>query len=890
MKNKIFQITFVAIIALSISLSLFVGDVSKAGAQSSRVWSDPINLSNSGSASNPVLVVDTLGKTHVFWIDEFDGYRYAQSSDGKEWTSSKGVTYPFNVEGTPPVFVAGKNGFIYVFYQNRDETLIFAQAHSDNLEQPAAWAFRSDLSKNVLAMSVSIDQLDVLHVAYIRNADSILGPAGIYYTQSSDGGRSWSTEKLLYASQYFRTTTPDIAHLQVVTSGSVDDKKVYVLWDNVPLKRIFMSTSSDSGLSWADAIQLKGPEDAGGSNTPYNVSMSAVGEKVLLTWEVGEPGSSQCVLFGQWSNDGGSTWGESAAILDNRSTCPLGIDFLISSKDSIVALLRYDKINPSLLAWNGTEWSEPQPQNELSYFPNPITRETIFWGCQNYFVGNDRLFIVGCDEGGGKDVWMTSRPIVPIDDLYFSVSSWSLPDRITTTNQSISDLVYVSEEYNLHAVWSQSPDFVDNNSSNSIYYSRWDGTHWSLPQTVISGLTGPAVGLSSAISKQGRLYLAWTDKTTGDLLFSWSLASQANMASEWENPHNLPSLSQVSRSPDVLVDATGRIVVVYVVPFNEQRGVYLIQSADNGNTWSEPIKVFDAATTGWAMVNDAKITVDGNGRLHVLFSVFSGLQDHPEKLYYSQSSDGGLTWSAPEIINEGWVVWSDIVCYDGQTVHRLWQENDKSFIANLDQISEDGGSTWGKPINATDVSDVATPVTLALNATGGFHLMQLVAQDSIPYLKEYDLKVRDWKWDGSKWESQPDQEIKIQGEQANYSVAAGITTAGSLSVSVLASYKDLLGKTRNEIYAIDRTVDAAQFAATPFEPVIATSNGVPAMTESANVLLSDSPPSSTPNPVLYAKTPSSSGRNIAGVFLVVLVVALVVFVFLKRTGRKDHKS
>lgn len=877
-----------AIIALSIFSNLFIGDVTKANAQSSHIWSDPVNLSNSGSASNPVVVADTLGKTHVFWLDEFDGYRYAETADGKEWTSSeKDVKYPFDLEGTPPVFVAGKNGFIYVFYQSRTKTLVFAQAHSDNLADPLAWAFQSDLSKKVLAMSVSIDQNDVLHVAYIRNADDLLGPAGVYYTRSSDQGRSWSTEKLLYASQYFRTTTSDTAHIQVVPSGGKDGTNVYVLWDNVALKRIFMSTSNDTGATWADAVQLKGPEDTGGYNTPYNVSMSVAGDQALVSWEVGEPGSSQCMVMGQWSKDGGASWGEASPILDNRSTCPLGIDFLVSKENSLVTLLRYDKINPALMAWNGTEWSEPQSQSELSYFFNPATKETILLGCQSYFVSDGRLYLAGCDEGGGKDVWITSRPIVPLDDLFFSISSWSLPNRITTTDQALSDLVYVPEKNTLHALWVQTPEFVDNNRTNAIYYSRWDGTNWSLPQSVISGLTGPAAKLSSAISSDGRLFLVWTDKTSGDLLFSWALASQANMSSEWDNPHNLPSPSQMSNSPDILVDASGRIVVVYTVPFNEKRGVYLIQSVDNGNTWSEPAMVFDAATAGWAKVDDTKIAVDANGRLHVIFSVFSGFQDEPEKLYYSQSSDGGLTWSEPDIVNEGRVVWSDIVCYDGQTVHRLWQENDKSFFANLDQISGDGGLTWDKPINVTDVSDVSTPVTLALGAAGEFHMLQLVTQDPVPYLKEYDLKVRDWRWNGSAWESQPDQDIKIQGEQASYSVAGGVTTSGSMSASVLISYRDLLNKSKNEIYGIDRTIEITQTSETPFAPVISNSDGTSVVTDSTNVSTPGLSPTSTPNPVLFTKTPSSSSKNLLGVLLVAFVAGLVIFVFLKRTGRKN---
>jgi hypothetical protein len=221
-------------------------------------------------------------------------------------------------------------------------------------------------------------------------------------------------------------------------------------------------------------------------------------------------------------------------------------------------------------------------------------------------------------------------------------------------------------------------------------------------------------------------------------------------------------------------------------------------------------------------------------------------------------------------------------------VHRLWQENDKSFTANLDQVSVDGGSTWGKPMNVTDVNDAVTPVTVVLNAAGEFHMMQLVAQDPIPYLKEYDLKVKDWRWNGAKWESQPDQDIKIQGEQASYSIAGGVTSAGSISVSVLASYRDLLGKQNNEIYAIDRTIEITQAVETPFAPVITTtSDNVPAVTETAGTAMQELLPTPTHNPALFAKTPSSLSKNLFGIFLVVLIAGLVLFILLKRTGPKN---
>ena len=57
-------------------------------------WSSPENLSNSGGATTPNLVVDTGGSIHVIWEDEFDGSIYSRY-DGQQWSEPLAVTFPF---------------------------------------------------------------------------------------------------------------------------------------------------------------------------------------------------------------------------------------------------------------------------------------------------------------------------------------------------------------------------------------------------------------------------------------------------------------------------------------------------------------------------------------------------------------------------------------------------------------------------------------------------------------------------------------------------------------------------------------------------------------------------------------------------------------------------
>jgi hypothetical protein len=146
-KFKILYPTIILLLVVSLFSGLLFGDVSKGYAQSSRAWSDPINLSNSGGASNPVMVVDESGVMHVLWVDQYEGYKYVQSKDGKEWKSPQLVKFPFDTAGTLPVLVAGSRGFIYVFGQNIKKDLIFAQAHSATLNDPPSWGYSIGLSE-----------------------------------------------------------------------------------------------------------------------------------------------------------------------------------------------------------------------------------------------------------------------------------------------------------------------------------------------------------------------------------------------------------------------------------------------------------------------------------------------------------------------------------------------------------------------------------------------------------------------------------------------------------------------------------------------------------------------------------------------------------------------
>jgi hypothetical protein len=369
-------------------------------------------------------------------------------------------------------------------------------------------------------------------------------------------------------------------------------------------------------------------------------------------------------------------------MLDARSLCPEQLKILIRQEGFFMLLMKFKGGNPSLMVWNGTEWGNPQVQNELSSFTNPLTFDSILLGCKSESLSGTKFFVAGCDEGAGSDIWLSSRSLEPLDQWTGSSPTWNYPAVLTMKPQLLSDVTQLAESNRVHALWSES-SFTDTGAANhSVYYARMNGQEWSTPRETISGLLGKPVGLSMAVSNTGVMSVVWTDQQSGLLVYTSVNSDRAGLRTEWADPRGIPTVTRLNSSPDILVDSSGTVLIAYAAPFNEGRGIYLIQADGRDLVWSLPVQVFDAVGAEWDRVDEPEISLTSDGTLHLLFSRVSRDGEYAIGLYYLQSQDGGLTWSSPELIREGSITWSDLVSTDGVTMHRLWQEIRAGVVSN----------------------------------------------------------------------------------------------------------------------------------------------------------------------------------------------------------------
>jgi hypothetical protein len=275
-------------------------------------WTQPVNLSQSGSTSNPQVIIDSAGELHAIWLDKFAGYQYSQSKDGAEWSKPISENFPFGKD--MPVLISDSNGFIHALWIDDQGRLFSTRWRQDSFSNPKNWDAVQQLAESALDVSAVIDPGGVMHVAYIRNLFSSAFPAGVYYRLSKDNGVSWFDGVPLYQSLYFRSMTKADAHVQVMVGQ--DPQQVYVAWDDRFLRRIYLAISANGGKTWGEPAQIDNSSTELGASTLYNIQIIQTKKNLLALWQVGDPGVS-CTLYFQQSSDAGVTWSRYSSVMKN---------------------------------------------------------------------------------------------------------------------------------------------------------------------------------------------------------------------------------------------------------------------------------------------------------------------------------------------------------------------------------------------------------------------------------------------------------------------------------------------------------------------------------------------------------------------------------------------
>jgi hypothetical protein len=301
-------------------------------------------------------------------------------------------------------------------------------------------------------------------------------------------------------------------------------------------------------------------------------------------------------------------------------------------------------------------------------------------------------------------------------------------------------------------LWSETAS-TDMPGANA-YYARWDGERWTLPNLILHSLDG-RVAQPALTAVGDRLHAVWSSQDA-QIMYSAAFAQEAYAAERWTEPKAVSQQTVISSEPEIVADAASRLHTVFAVPVNEGRGIYYTFSND-GETWTQPDQVFDAANANWIAVGQPSLAVDEFGFLHAVWLRLA-LPDSGslEGVYYARSLDGGESWSEPFAVAEGSFGWPQVVVAGAGQVHLVWQGvNGRSDWWH--RHSPDAGKAWTSPVRLPGFGNVGAPTELMVDDSGALHLVGLSLNSTEA------SALRHTTWDGERWMASEEFLLEMDG-------------------------------------------------------------------------------------------------------------------------------
>jgi hypothetical protein len=291
-----------------------------------------------------------------------------------------------------------------------------------------------------------------------------------------------------------------------------------------------------------------------------------------------------------------------------------------------------------------------------------------------------------------------SQPLMLYDGMVWSAGSTLVADRYGAA----------------HLVWTLS-------DGQTYYYSRWDGTGWTIPIDILVATDDVELGPPVVVATtDGRLHLFWGQDY---VMHSWAWSMDAaNSARAWSAPEVVVVPNGLAQGRmDAKEDRFGVLHLVYAV---RPGGVYYVHSEDAGLNWSEPAAVSKGTSDTIASAPRLDIGVDG--RIHVVWDEWPSDGD-PARLsevHYAYSADGGEDWSNPQQLGEVADRGGNVLTREDGTVYLAWQAGTgSSRVGRFVQRSIDGGNTWEAPVNFSQLMGQSGYPCMALDSEGTLHII-----------------------------------------------------------------------------------------------------------------------------------------------------------------------
>jgi BNR repeat-like domain len=244
-------------------------------------------------------------------------------------------------------------------------------------------------------------------------------------------------------------------------------------------------------------------------------------------------------------------------------------------------------------------------------------------------------------------------------------TTWLASKRLTANaGDSVKPALAVDSFGNPHLAWED-----DTPGNYEIYYKKSTdgGTNWSTSKR-LTWTSGDARELSITVDLSDNPHVVWYENTPGNYEIYYKRSTDGGAA--WSPAKRLTWTSIDSQYPKIVADTLGNLYVAWqeYIPGNSE--IYGIKSKDGGTTWSTIKRL--TWTSGYSTFPD--MVIDSSGSLHI---VWDDSTPGNHEIYYKMTSDGGNTWSTSKRISwtPGYSAMPDIAAGPSGYLHVVWYDD-----------------------------------------------------------------------------------------------------------------------------------------------------------------------------------------------------------------------
>lgn len=313
------------------------------------------------------------------------------------------------------------------------------------------------------------------------------------------------------------------------------------------------------------------------------------------------------------------------------------------------------------------------------------------WNPPERITGNsvDEFLYPGSLAIDGNDllhaVWMQNDPVTSQKKILYlegSSGSWGQPEEIPTSDlHGPSPDLAVHTDGTAHVVW-----FEGISNTSEIFYATKSSGTW-----IVEGITGNAtedLDPAAAVDGDGFPHIAWIgyDPSSGEGKVFYGNRTAGSWGTEVLANSSLGAF-WTGANPTISVSRLGAVQITYR---GGDYGMYKIHQATNATgSW-----VIKTLSSGNANDSTSSVRTDFYNICYLAVSGSDGW-GFPGRVYTTQSTDQGITWSSMQLASGGWSATNPVLGIDWNgNSHIAWEETNGNFYTGTIFFTTNRTGSW----------------------------------------------------------------------------------------------------------------------------------------------------------------------------------------------------